>query len=263
MTDITFNLVYFEYFLLILVRIATFMFVAPFFNQQGIPAMSKIGVASIVSILVLYTLHPTEEVYTSAIGFGVLIVKEALVGLIMGYAAYLASTIIVFAGNLIDMEIGFSMVTEFDPSQRMQVTITGSIYNYFMLMMLVTLNFHQYLIRAIVDSFQLIPLGGAVLDRELLLSSVTLAMVNYFIVAFRIMLPVFATLMIINCVLGIMAKVAPQMNMFAVGIQIKLLAGLAVLLLVSFLFPEVVDFIVTEMKHNIINLTEGLYDHGV
>ena len=65
--------------------------------------------------------------------------------------------------------------------------------------------------------------------------------------------------MIINCVLGIMAKVAPQMNMFAVGIQIKLLAGLAVLLLVTFLYPEVVDLIVHEMKYNIINLTEGLH----
>ena len=49
------------------------------------------------------------------------------------------------------------------------------------------------------------------------------------------------------------------MNMFAVGIQIKLLAGLAVLLLVTFLFPEVVDLIVHEMKYNIINLTEGLH----
>ncbi len=259
MADFTFNLVYFEYFLLILVRIATFMFVAPFFNQQGIPAISKIGVASIVSILVLYTMHPTEALYTSAFGYGVLVVREATTGLIIGFAAYIASTIIVFAGNLIDMEIGFSMVTEFDPSQRMQVTITGSIYNYFMLMLLVVTNFHQYLIRAVVDSFSLIPLGGAKLDRDVLLSGITIAMVNYFIVAFRIMLPVFATLMIINCVLGIMAKVAPQMNMFAVGIQIKLLAGLAVLLLVTFLFPEVVDLIVHEMKYNIINLTEGLH----
>lgn len=259
MVDITFNLIYFEYFLLILVRIATFMFVAPFFNQQGIPAMSKIGVASIVSIIILYTMHPEEELYTSAFGFGVLVVAEATTGLILGFAAYIAGTIIVFAGNLIDMEIGFSMVTEFDPSQRMQVTITGSMYNYFLLLFLVVTSFHKYLIKAITDSFSLIPLGGVQLDREILLQGITLAMVNYFIVAFRIMLPVFATLMIINCVLGIMAKVAPQMNMFAVGIQIKLLAGLAVLLIVSFLFPEVVELIVDEMKYNIINLTEGLH----
>lgn len=102
MADFVFNLVYFEYFLLILVRIATFMFVAPFFNQQGIPAMSKIGVASIVSILVLYTMHPTEELYTSAFGYGVLVIREATTGLIIGFAAYIASTIIVFAGNLIE-----------------------------------------------------------------------------------------------------------------------------------------------------------------
>ncbi|MCR4998842.1 MAG: flagellar biosynthetic protein FliR [Lachnospiraceae bacterium] len=259
MVDITFNLIYFEYFLLILVRIATFMFVAPFFNQQGVPAMSKIGIASIVSILVLYIMHPTEEMYTSAIGFGIHIVSEATVGLLLGFAAYIASTIVVFAGNLIDMDIGFSMVTEFDPSQRMQVTITGSIYNYFMLMFLVIYNFHHYLIRAIYDSFILIPLGGVKLERDVLLQSMTNAMVDYFLIAFRIMLPVFATLLIINCVLGIMAKVAPQMNMFAVGIQIKLLAGLAALLLVSFLYPEVVHMIENEMKANIQNISEGMF----
>ena len=259
MVDITFNLIYFEYFLLILVRIATFMFVAPFFNQQGVPQMTKIGVASIVSVIVLYTVHPTEEIYHSAFGYGVLVVMEALTGLILGFAAYIASTIIVFAGNLIDMEIGFSMVTEFDPSQRMQVTVTGNIYNYFMLLLLVVSDFHLFLVKAITDSFQIIPLGGVKLDREVLLSGITLAIVNYFIVAFRIMLPVFATLMIINCVLGIMAKVAPQMNMFAVGIQIKLLAGLAVLLIVSFLFPEVVALIEDPMRVNVINLTDGLH----
>ena len=259
MVDITFNLIYFEYFLLILVRIATFMFVAPFFNQQGVPAMTKIGWASLVSIVILYTLHPEEELYHSAFGYGVMVVLEATTGLILGFAAYIASTIIVFAGNLIDMEIGFSMVTEFDPSQRMQVTVTGSIYNYFMLILLVVSDFHRYLVRAIVDSFKIVPLGGVQLNREVLLSSITLAIVNYFIVAFRIMLPVFATLMIINCVLGIMAKVAPQMNMFAVGIQIKLLAGLAVLLIVSFLFPEVVGLIMDEMKYNLRIFTEGLH----
>ncbi|MBQ2467055.1 MAG: flagellar biosynthetic protein FliR, partial [Lachnospiraceae bacterium] len=193
------------------------------------------------------------------IGYAGLVITELFVGLVMGFIMNGCIQILAFSGQIIDMEIGFSMVTEFDPSQRMQVTITGSIYNYFMLMLLVVSNFHQYLIRAVVDSFSLIPLGGAKLDREVLLSGITIAMVNYFIVAFRIMLPVFATLMIINCVLGIMAKVAPQMNMFAVGIQIKLLAGLAVLLLVTFLYPEVVDLIVHEMKYNIINLTEGLH----
>ena len=76
MVDITFNLIYFEYFLLILVRIATFMFVAPFFNQQGVPQMTKIGVASIVSVIVLYTVHPTEEIYHSAFGYGVLVVMS-------------------------------------------------------------------------------------------------------------------------------------------------------------------------------------------
>ena len=90
-----------------------------------------------------------------------------------------------------------------------------------------------------------------------------LAMVAYitdfFIIAFRIMLPVFGAIMITNCVLGIMAKVAPQMNMFSVGVQIKILVAFAVMYLMVFLFPEVVDMITEQMKLNLRNVAGGLH----
>lgn len=54
-------------------------------------------------------------------------------------------------------------------------------------------------------------------------------MVNYFVIGFRIVLPVFASILLLNCILGIMAKVAPQMNMFAVGMQLKVMVGLFVM----------------------------------
>ena len=77
---------------------------------------------------------------------------------------------------------------------------------------------------------------------------------DLFIIAFRITLPVFACIMILNCILGVMAKVAPQMNMFSVGIQIKVLVGFAVMFLTIFLLPDIANFIFTEMK-NMLQLT--------
>ena len=65
---------------------------------------------------------------------------------------------------------------------------------------------------------------------------------------FRIILPVFACILIVNVVLGILAKVAPQMNMFVIGMQVKVFAGLALLTIVMSLFPGVVDFIFEEMQ---------------
>lgn len=79
------------------------------------------------------------------------------------------------------------------------------------------------------------------------------------VIGFRIALPIFACIMILNCILGVMAKVAPQMNMFSVGMQLKVLAGLLVLLLTMQLLPAVADFIFGEMKRMFVSMIKGMY----
>ena len=82
---------------------------------------------------------------------------------------------------------------------------------------------------------------------------------DMFIIGFRIFLPFFACIMILNCILGIMAKVAPQMNMFSVGMQLKLLVGFAVMFFTVFLLPGVANFIYKEIKTMVVMIIEGLY----
>ncbi len=256
--EFTFSLVNFEYYLLILTRIASFMFVAPIFGQEGVPNLSKIGISGTLAIMVLYTVEPVEAAYSSVIGYGILVLKEASVGLLIGFAAYVCNAIILFAGNVIDMDIGISMAQEFDPTLRTQVSVTGSMYNYFMLIFLFVTGMYQYLIRAVADSFVLIPLGGANYHTDMLLTVFVTFMTNVFAIGFRIFLPIFATILIMNVILGIMAKVAQQLNMFSVGIQLKILAGLTVLYLTIYLFPEVCGYIFDQMSVMIRNTVEGL-----
>ena len=151
------------------------------------------------------------------------------------------------------------MAMVFDPSTGSQVSITGNLYNYFVLLLLVVSNMHQFILRALIDSFSLIPLGGTQFEMDSLLSAMVHYCTDLFIIAFRIVLPVFACIMILNAILGIMAKVAPQMNMFAVGIQLKLLVGLAVLFITTFLLPDIANFIFNEMKTMIVMFIEGMY----
>lgn len=259
MVDFTFSLYGFERFLLIFVRITTFVFVAPIFSQRGTPNMTKIGFSGLLAYLVYMGLNPPEASYVSEIGYAILVLKEATTGLLIGFAGNICEAIILFAGNLIDMDIGLSMVSEFDPSMNTQVTITAQIYNYAFMLMLLATNMHQHIIRALTDSFVLIPLGGAEIDTEHLLLTFIRYMGDLFELAFRIMLPVFATILVVNCVLGIMAKVAPQMNMFTIGIQIKVMAGLAVMLILVFLFPEVVQIVYDRSEVLMREMAEGLY----
>jgi flagellar biosynthetic protein FliR len=259
MVNYTFSLANFEYFLLILVRIASFIFAAPFFSLPNVPRRVKIAFSCFLAIMVTTLLHPENTTsYSSVIGYAAIVIKEATTGLLIGFVANICSNIIIFSGNVIDMDIGLSMATEFDPSMKTSVTLTGQMYYYFLNMMLIVTGMYQYVIRAVMDSFTSIPVGGAIIRPDNLLHSMISFMSNMFIISFRIILPVFACTMILNVVLGVIAKVAPQMNMFSVGIQMKMLLGFGILLLTTFLFPHAADMIFTEMRQMTTSVIRGM-----
>lgn len=259
MVNLSFSLITFEYFLMILVRVATFVFVAPFFGMTNTPFRVKIGFSVFVSLLLFQILPKTGLDYQGVFGFAAIIVKEGITGLLIGFAASICNSIILLAGNMIDMEIGLSMATTFDPMTNSQVNITGNLYNYFILMLLVVTDMHHYILRAVVDSYQLIPIAGQNFDWEHLFTSFLAFVTDLFVIAFRIILPIFVVSMILNAILGIMAKVAPQMNMFAIGMQLKLLVGFVILFLTIRMLPNISNFIFEEMKRMIVSFIEGMY----
>ena len=259
MVNLSFSLITFEYFLMILVRVATFVFVAPFFGMTNTPFRVKIGFSVFVSLLLFQILPKTGLDYQGVFGFAAIIVKEGITGLLIGFAASICNSIILLAGNMIDMEIGLSMATTFDPMTNSQVNITGNLYNYFILMLLIVTDMHHYILRAVVDSYKLIPIAGQNFDWEHLFTSFLAFVTDLFVIAFRIILPIFVVSMILNAILGIMAKVAPQMNMFAIGMQLKLLVGFVILFLTIRMLPNISNFIFEEMKRMIVSFIEGMY----
>lgn len=259
MINYTFSLVDFEILLLVLVRISCFVFVAPFYGLGNVPTRVKIGLSVVIAILVSGFADQSAITYTGVIGYAVIVLREGITGLLIGLAANICNSIILFAGNIIDMDVGLAMAQEFDPMMKTQVTITGNLYQYFVLLLMLVTNMHHYILRALIDSYQVIPVNGQVFDWAVIADSWIQFMGDMFVIAFRIVLPVFACMMILNCILGIMAKVAPQMNMFAVGIQLKVLLGMAVLFLTVMLLPGIADFIFTEMKRMIVSMIEGMY----
>ena len=109
-----------------------------------------------------------------------------------------------------------------------------------------------------METFTLIPINGAVFHTEELLATVVEFLSDYIIIGFRICLPVFACITLMNIVLGLLAKLAPQMNMFSVGIQLKLLAGLSVLFLTIGMLPNICNFISTQMQKMMVAIVEGM-----
>ena len=259
MVEYTFDINTLEYFLLILVRITSFAAVAPFFGANEVTGRVKVGFSVFVAILLFYMVPMESVPYESEIGYAILVLKEGITGLLIGFAASICNSIILYAGTIIDMDIGLSMAMVFDPSTNSQISISGELYSRILLLLLIVSNMHQYILRALIDSFSLFPLGGQVFQVDSLLESMIMFCGDLFVIAFRIVLPIFACSMIMYTILGIMAKVAPQMNMFAVSIQLKLLVGLAIMLITVFLLPDIANFIFKEMRVLITSFVKGMY----
>ncbi|HPU63672.1 MAG TPA: flagellar biosynthetic protein FliR [Mobilitalea sp.] len=242
----TFTIDNLEIFFLILVRISGFVYTAPILSLKNIPVRVKAGFSIFLAIILFYAVPASNPEYSGVIGYSILVVKEAIAGTLMGLFSNIAYHILTFAGQMIDMEIGFSMINQLNPILGGGSSITANLYGYSILLIMLITNLHHYFIRAVVDSFQVIGLGQAAFPPNMYRLMLQF-LVDYFVIAMRIVLPMFAAILIVNTVLGILTKAAPQMNMFVVGIQLKALVGLLVLYLIVGLIPSVADFIYNKM----------------
>ena len=248
MIDYSFSYGDLEIFLLIVMRITSFIFVCPFFGGRQTPNIVKIGYGLLLSILLFGAVPYNAPAYNTIAGYTVIVLKEVMVGFVIGYAVQIAELIANFAGTVVDMQIGLSMVSLFDPYTNEQVTITGTIYSQILTMMLIVTGMYQYILRALADTFTLIPINGAVINPDRFLESMLIFMHDYIVIGFRICLPIFIITFITNVVLGILAKVSPQMNMFSVGIQIKIIVGLMIMFITVTMLDDAANFIFINMK---------------
>lgn len=256
--DVSLSQLNIEYFLLVLVRITSFVYIAPFFGQKNVPQRIKLGLSVFISLIV-FNLSPGKvPEYNTVFDYGAQVISESIAGLLIGFSAFICNTIILFAGRMIDTDIGFSMSTVFDPTTNTQMSLTGTFYQYMLMLMMIASNMHLFLLNAIVDSFSLFPVGGFS-PKATMYNTVIGFLRDYFIIGFRIALPVFVSILLLSCAMGIMTKVASQINMFSVGIQIKMLGGLFILFFTISLLPTIANFIFEEMQEKVINIMKTMY----
>ncbi len=259
MIEFSFSMYDLEYFLLILTRVSCFVFVAPFFSLNNTPRHVRVALSVFTAALLYQTLAPVPAVeYQTVTGYSVIVLREAIVGLMLGLGTSMCSAIVNFAGHIVDMETGLSMVTLMDPATRESTSITGVFYQYVVMLMLIVSGMYRYLFGALADTFVLIPVNGALFQMDSLLISVVKFLGNYIIIGFRICLPVFCVILMLNAILGVLAKVSPQMNMFAVGIQLKILVGLSILFLSASMLPDAANFIFKQMREIIEAIAGGM-----
>jgi len=258
MINLSFTYEDLQFFLLILVRVTSFIYIAPFFGMNNTPRRIKVGLGIMIAIVLYGVVDRPEINFDTETEYAILVMKEVITGLLIGFGAQLCTTIATLAGRIVDMEAGLAMAQVFDVNTRENVSISSGIYQYSFMLILIASGMYRYLIMALRDSFTLIPVAGAVFNQEKLVSAFAEFLADFMAIGFRIALPVFCCILLLNAILGILAKVAPQMNMFAVGIQLKVLTGLTILYISAFLIPKSAELVFDEMKKMIVSFVEGM-----
>ncbi|MFS0782287.1 flagellar biosynthetic protein FliR [Bacillus sp. 1P06AnD] len=219
-------------FLLVLVRVSCFFVTMPIFSYKTIPAMHRIGLSVFLAWIMYYTLDiPRIELDYQ---FIMLVFKEASVGLLIGFVAYMILTAIQIAGGLIDFQMGFAIANVIDPQTGVQNPLTGQYLYTFALLFLLVTNGHHLLLDGIFNSYQFIPIDQLSIPfgNEKMFWFIIHAFNKAFLIAFQMAIPVVGSLFIVDISLGILARTVPQLNIFVVGIPVKIVVSFIVLIIV-------------------------------
>jgi len=225
-------------FLLILCRITSFFVVVPVFSSRNVPMPFKIGLSVFISLIVFATVGTKELVPLDAM-FILEIIREVLVGLVLGFIAYLFFTVVQIAGSLMDIQIGFGISNVIDPMTGASAPVLGNFKYMLAMLLFLAMNGHHLLLRAIMDSYKWIPLSNAmfakIYDGQISAFLVE-TFATVFMLAFQLAAPVVAAMFLADLGLGLLTRVAPQYNIFVIGVPLKLILGL---LIVIVLMPEI------------------------
>lgn len=215
--------------ILFFVRVLAMMVAGPMLSALGIPPLVKVGVAALVAAAMAMIAAPMQPtIIIEPFAIVPLILKETLIGALIGFSASMVIMAARFAGGLADLEIGFQTALLFDPTAGVP-TLLGELKAMMMLMLFLGLGGHHALIEAIYASAEIIPLDQFALgkmDVEFLVRMATGAL----ILGLKIAAPVIVAVFLVNLALSLLARIAPQVNIFALSMHVKIVVGVLVLL---------------------------------
>ncbi|OLN22775.1 flagellar biosynthetic protein FliR [Domibacillus antri] len=229
-------------FLLILVRVSAFFVTMPLFSYRTIPAQHRIAFALVLSWTMYYSIDAGPfEINGEYI---LLILKEAMTGLLIGLAAFIVLSAIQIAGGFIDFQMGFAIANVIDPQTGAQSPLMGQYLYMFSLLMLLALNGHHLILDGIFYSYEFIPMDQLYLPFGNGEAAYYMARTfnAVFLIAFQMSMPIVAVLFLTDVMLGIVARTVPQLNIFVVGFPLKIgVAFIVVFIVIGVIFTLVRD----------------------
>jgi flagellar biosynthetic protein FliR len=218
-------------------RVSGLMVFCPFLGSDAVPIPVKAGLTLLLTVM-LHPLHGPAALALGSWQWAQTMVSELLVGLLLGIVANFLFEAALLAGQILGVQIGYSLATVFDPQTNADTPVLSEFHQMAALLIFLQLNVHHWLLRALVRSFAYLPPGG---------THATLAMAGgllqaaggIFLAGVQIAAPSLVATLIADMALGFLGKASPQLPVLFIGLAVKNLVGLSVLIAAIAYWPRV------------------------
>ncbi|ARF49976.1 MULTISPECIES: flagellar biosynthetic protein FliR [Pantoea] len=220
-----------------MVRILALIATAPVLSERAISKRVKIGLAAMITWLLVPLLPPVNVTLFSPAGF-MLLIQQMLIGIAIGFTMQFAFAAVRAAGELIGLQMGLSFATFFDPASRLNMPVLARFLDMLAMLLFLSFNGHLWLISLLADSFHTLPVGGTPLEANAFMALAKSGGM-IFLNGMMLALPLIVLLLTLNMVLGLLNRLSPQLSIFAIGFPITLSVGI---LTISLLMPLLAPF---------------------
>lgn len=218
--------------LLIFMRMTGCVVFSPIFGRTSIPVVVRVGLTLMLSLF-SYQLVPVRTVeLPSFLIFFVTMLRELLLGFLIGFVIQLFLSVILISGENMDMQIGISMSKIYDPQSNVSMPISGSFINAMFFLLFFATGAHRTLIQVFVQLCVMVPYGELAIGQQVFFHLVELFRL-VLIYAVKMSLPVMASQLITEFAVGLVMKAVPRLNIFMINIQVKVLLGFGILFLMA------------------------------
>ena len=216
--------------LLVFTRISGIFVSAPIFSSRNIPARMRVLMAMAIALVVLPAVLQKQSVAvpSTLASYVVCVFLELFLGVCVGLLLALFFAVIQVAGQMIDQKVGFGIVNVVDPQSGIQVPLLGNFLQMIFTLVFFAADFHHLFLIALIDSFSTLPLMQAVITPGLAVYMVDL-FAGMFTFAFKLAMPLIMVTLLVDVSMGMLARTMPQLNVFVLGIPLKLAVGIFML----------------------------------
>ena len=240
---VTFDMNQYLIFLLASCRTAGVIFFNPIFGRNSVPAIMKVGLSLAIAMFAVFELGTTQVINYTALEFIAAMLQGFVIGIVIGFIMTLFLSVFQLGGEVMDMQMGLSMASMYDPATRANISVTGNLLTSMYVLIFFISNAHLALFTVVIQSFQVIPLGVGQVSNQVAVYFIEL-MYYIFLYAVQLSLPIIVTEIIAEFAVGILMRLVPNINVFVINIQIKVIIGLIIILTI---IPALANFM-TQMN---------------